>query len=49
MKNGFSQDQFVIDYSAYIAAFKEAAPYRARLKARPGKEAKRKLESLSLG
>jgi hypothetical protein len=46
-KNGFSQDQFVIDYSAYILAFKEAAPYRATLATKPDKEAKGKLESIN--
>lgn len=46
-KNGFSQNQFVIDYSAYIAAFKEAAPYRASLKTKQDEEAKGKLESIN--
>jgi hypothetical protein len=46
-KHGFSQDQFVVDYSTYIAAFKEAVPYRASLKTKPDEEAKGKLESIN--
>jgi hypothetical protein len=47
MEHGFSQDQFVIDYSRYIAAFKEAAPYLARLKTQSDEEARRGIESIN--
>lgn len=47
--NGFSKDQFVIDYSPYIPAFKEAAPYRATLATKRDKDAKDKLESINKG
>jgi hypothetical protein len=46
-QDGLSPDLFVVDYLTYIAAFKEASPYRDRLMSHPDEVVKRELESIN--